>query len=128
MPSLTLSETHVRGVYLGDDGRVYAKEGGRERRCPACGGWAREFYRWADRRVCGRHVRVAERRLVRVTTTFALRVYGGAGGCPPGRVVRRGDVLAVAGAPDRVGRFDKFRVSGRAGFVLVPRSRWAWVR
>jgi len=57
--------------------------------------------------------------------TFACRVYrGGAGESPVGRVVRRGDEIEVGGPPERHGKFDRFEFQG--GFVMVPRSRWAW--
>lgn len=61
-----------------------------------------------------------------MTTTFALRTYReGASGPPAGVVVRRGDELGVTGPPQRQGRFDRFDLP-TGGFVLVPRSRWAW--
>lgn len=127
MPNVDLTETHVRGVYLGSNGCVYAREDGVEERCSRCGRWARTLYRWSDHRVCGRHVRILTRSLIRLTTTFACRVYdGGNVGVPPGRVLRRGDTLAVAGRPERVGGFDKFTLADGRGHVLVPRSRWAW--
>ncbi|MDY3555194.1 hypothetical protein R5W24_004332 [Gemmata sp. JC717] len=83
---------------------------------------------WESERFCARHVRVDRRTKtrIRMTTTFAWRVFPAeTGGAPAGTVVRRGDERAVAGPPERCGRFDKFVVP--EGYVLVPRSRWAWV-
>lgn len=126
MRAVRLRETRVRGTYWGEDGRLYEFVAGTEQRCCRCGKWAQAVFRWGNERICGEHFRVASRTRVRMLTTFALRVYNGdAGGPPRGRVVRRGDELAVAGAPRREGKFDRFELPG-GGFVLVPRSRWAW--
>jgi hypothetical protein len=114
-------------MYWGDDSRLYELRTGTEVRCCRCGRWAQSVFRWGQEKVCERHVRVAGKTRVRMTTTFALRVYrDGAGGSPAGVVVRRGDEFAVTGPPRREGRFDQFELPG-GGFVLVPRSRWAWV-
>ncbi|VTU00787.1 unnamed protein product [Gemmataceae bacterium] len=125
MPTVRLKPTSVRGVYRGTDGRVYTREDGAERPCDACGCWAHTLYLRADRAVCGGHVVVTGRERIRMTTTFACRVYAGTPGeVPAGTVLRRGDTMAVSGPPERVGRYDRFAVAG--GFILVPRSRWAW--
>jgi hypothetical protein len=127
MPTVRLTETHVRGVYQGSNGCLYQREDGVERKCSRCRRWAQTSYRWADQHVCGRHVRVVDRAVIRLTTTFACRAFhAGAAGWPPAAVLRRGDSLVVGGIPTRVGRFDRFPLAG-GGFVLVPRSRWAWV-
>ena len=74
-----------------------------------------------------RHAKVTRRTHIRVTTTFACRVYqDGVTEQPPAKVMRRNDILAVKGKPVRVGGFDKFFLPDGSGFVLVPRSRWAW--
>jgi hypothetical protein len=84
-------------------------------------------FRWGEEAVCGAHVRVTSRTRIRLTTTFARRVYRDGGGEPPAAVVvRRGDEFAVAGPPRRRGKFDRFDLP-EGGFVLVPVSRWAWV-
>jgi hypothetical protein len=128
MTTVWLTRTHIDGLYSGRDGRLFVREDGVERRCTRCRRWAQTVYKWSDRRYCGRHVRVSARARVRVLTTFACRVLGGDPvELPPARVVRRGDELAVAGEPERCGRYDKFAAPGRGGFVLVPRGRWAWV-
>ncbi len=65
---------------------------------------------------------------IRLTTTFACRVYQNATAeWPLGTVLRRGDIIRVTGQPERVGKFDKFVVLEGGWFILVPRSRWAWV-
>jgi hypothetical protein len=124
-----LTRTHVDGLYWGSDGRLFVREDGVERRCSRCGRWTHTVYTWSDHRVCGRHVRVSTRTRIRVLTTFACRVLSdGMADVPPARVVRRGDEVAVAGRPVRQGKYDKFTTPDRAGFILVPRGRWAWVR
>jgi hypothetical protein len=126
MRAVRLRETHVPGTYWGDDGRLYRLVTGTEAQCCRCGRWVRTIFRWGPEKVCGEHVRVASRTRIRMTTTFARRTYReGAGPPPAGVVVRRGDELTVVGPPRRQGKFDRFEVPG--GFVLVPRSRWAWV-
>jgi hypothetical protein len=121
-----LRATRVPGVYWGDDGRLYEQETGVEAQCGRCGRWAQTGFRWGREWVCGAHVRVASRTRIRLTATFALRVYRDGGlEPPPGVVVRRGAGLAVAGPPQRSGRFDLFNLPC-GGYVLVPRSRWAW--
>ena len=123
---IRLRKTRVPGVFWGDDGRVYKLVTGTESKCCRCGGWAQTLFTWGREKVCDRHVRVASRTRIRLTTTFACRIYrGGEGEPPPGVVLRRGGELEVAGAPIRRGRFDRFELPG-GGFVLVPRSRWAW--
>jgi hypothetical protein len=113
-------------VFWGDDSRLYELVSGTETTCCRCGRWVQTVFRWNTEGVCEAHVRVASRTRIRLTTTFACRVYrGGAGEPPAGRVVRRGDELAVAGPPRRQGPFDRFDLA-EGGFVLVPRSRWAW--
>jgi hypothetical protein len=127
MQAVRLRQTHVPGVFWGDDGRLYEYVAGTEAECCRCGRWVNAVFRWGDEKVCGAHVRVASRTRIRMTTTFALRVYRtGADGPPPGVVVRRGDEFAVAGPPARCGRYDKFQTPDGIGYVLVPRSRWAW--
>jgi len=125
MQAIRLKETNVRGMYIDNDGRVYALVNGAEAQCDRCEGWTQKAYRRGKELICGAHVRIASRTHIRIMTTFACRVYrDGATGQPSAKVFRRGDVMAVASRPERVGGYDKFFVSG--GFVLVPRSRWAW--
>jgi hypothetical protein len=127
MRTVRLRATHVEGMFRGDDSRLYELVTGTEARCCRCGRWAQTVFRWHRDAVCGAHVRVASRTRIRLTTTFACRVYrAGASAPPAGVVVRRGDELAVAGPPHRRGAFDRFDLPD-GGFVLVPRSRWAWV-
>jgi hypothetical protein len=127
MRAVRLRETRVRGVYWGDDSRLYELVAGTEQQCCRCGKWAQSIFRWGSERVCGEHFRVASKTRIRLTTTFALRVHReGARVLPPARVVRRGDEVAVAGPPRRVGKYDRFDLPC-GGFVLAPRSRWAWV-
>jgi Trk K+ transport system NAD-binding subunit len=65
---------------------------------------------------------------IRLTTTFACRVYrSSTDEWPQATVLRRGDIILVTGHPERVGKFDKFVVLEGGWFILVPRSRWAWV-
>ncbi|MDB5308884.1 MAG: hypothetical protein JWO38_3086 [Gemmataceae bacterium] len=128
MPTVRLTETHIRGRYQGSDGGIYTRVEGAEGQCSRCREWAQSLYHRSDERVCGRHVRLITRTRIRFTTTFACRVYrGDVAELPPGTVVRRRDELDVAGRPVRHGAFDKFVLPGGRGFVLVPRSRWAWV-
>lgn len=125
MLTVRLKPTSIRGVYRGTDGQVYTREDGAERPCGTCGCWAHTLYHRGDRVVCGRHVVVTGRERIRLTTTFACRVYAeSTSETPVARVLRRGDMLPVGGPPERVGLYDRFTVAG--GFVLVPRSRWAW--
>jgi hypothetical protein len=126
MQPIRLRATRRPGTYWGDDGRLYERVSGTETTCCRCGRWAQTVFCWGQERVCGAHVRVASRTRIRMTTTFACRIYrDGAGLPPPGVVLRRGDELAVSGPPWRHGRFDRFTLPD-GGFVLIPRSRWAW--
>ncbi|MBN9518785.1 hypothetical protein J0H58_09735 [bacterium] len=127
MPTVRLTETATRGVFQGSNGCLYEKEDGVERRCSRCGKWTQTTYRWADQHVCGRHLRVVTRAVIRLTTTFACRALrpDDHGAPPPARVLRRGDTVVVGGIPTRTGRFDRFPLTA-GGFILVPRSRWAW--
>lgn len=126
MPTVRLTETSTRGVFQGSNGCLYEREDGVERTCSRCGRWTQTSYRWADRHVCGRHLRVIDRAVIRLTTTFACRPFrSGAGGWLPATVLRRGDTLVVGGVPTRQGKFDRFPLT-TGGFILVPRSRWAW--
>jgi hypothetical protein len=126
MRAVRLKETGVKGMFWGDDSRLYERVSGTEARCCRCGRWSQTVFRWGQEKVCGDHFRLTTRSRIRLTTTFALRVYGQeARELPPGKVVRRGDGFAVAGAPRREGKFDRFELPS-GGFVLVPRSRWAW--
>jgi hypothetical protein len=118
MPTVRLSETSTRGVFQGSNGCLYEREDGVERTCSRCGQWSQTTYRWSDQHVCGRHLRVIDRAVIRLTTTFACRPFRAA-------VIRRGDTLVVGGVPTRDGRFDRFPLT-TGGFILVPRSRWAW--
>lgn len=135
MRAVRLSETRVPGVFWGEDRRLYQQVIGTEAQCCRCGMWAQTLFRWGTEGVCERHVRMPGRTKaktkpktktrIRMTTTFAWRVIRTGEGNPSvGTVVRRGDERPVAGPPERCGLFDKFEVSG--GYVLVPRSRWAW--
>jgi hypothetical protein len=127
MQTVRLRETRVVGVYWGDDSRLYKLLTGTEAKCCRCGRWVQTVFQWGAENVCGAHVRVASKTRIRMTTTFACRVYrAGAGELPTGVVMRRGSELAVAGPPQRLGKFDRF-VLPDGGSVLVPRSRWAWV-
>ncbi|MBP3954741.1 hypothetical protein J8F10_05510 [Gemmata sp. G18] len=127
MRSVRLKMTQVPGVFWGDDSRVYELQVGTEVRCSRCGQWAQTVFRWGQESVCGEHVRVTSRTRIRVTTTFAWRAYRTGTTEPPAAIVmRRGDEFAVAGPPERCGKYDKFMTPDRDGFVLVPRSRWAW--
>lgn len=126
MPTVRLTETATRGVFQGSNGCLYERAEGVERRCSRCGRWTQTSYRWADRHLCERHLRVVTRAVIRMTTTFACRRFGpDTDGWPRAEVVRRGDTLVVGGVPTRVGKFDRFPLAG-GGFILVPRSRWAW--
>ncbi len=127
MPTVRLTETSTRGIFQGSNGCLYEKADGVERRCSRCRRWTQTTYRWADQFVCGRHLRVVTRAVIRVTTTFASRPLPAVayGVLPPARVLRRGDTVVVGGVPARVGRFDRFPLT-TGGFILVPRSRWAW--
>jgi hypothetical protein len=126
MPTVRLTETATRGVFQGSNGCLYERAEGVERKCSRCGRWTQTSYRWADHHVCGRHLRVVTRAVIRLTTTFACRRFGPAvDGWPRAEVVRRGDTLVVGGVPTRVGKFDRFPLT-TGGFILVPRSRWAW--
>jgi hypothetical protein len=128
MPTVRLTETHIRGLFWGSDKRIYTREDGTEGQCSRCLRWSQTLYRYSTEQVCERHVKVTQRAWIRLTTTFACRVYrDGMTEQPVARVLRRGDTLRVAGRPERVGRFDKFPLPDGSGFVLVPRSRWAWV-
>jgi hypothetical protein len=127
MRAVRVRQTHIPDLYWGEDSRLYKLVTGTETKCCRCGRWAQTIFRWGQEKVCGRHVRVVCRTRVRLTTTFALRVYrDGAGELPVGLVMRRGDEFAVLGPPRRQERFDRFDLPG-GGFVLVPRGRWAWV-
>jgi hypothetical protein len=126
VPTVRLTETATRGVFQGSNGCLYKREDGVERRCSRCRRWTHTSYRWADQHVCAEHVRVVTRAVIRLTTTFACRRFrAGLVEWPPASVLRRGDTLVVGGVPTRVGRFDRFPLTD-GGFVLVPRSRWAW--
>jgi hypothetical protein len=126
MPTVRLTETSTRGVFQGSNGCLYERVEGVERKCSRCGRWTQTSYRWADRHVCGRHLRVVTRAVIRLTTTFACRRFGpNDTGWPRAEVVRRGDTLVVGGVPTRAGKFDRFPLAA-GGFILVPRSRWAW--
>ncbi|QDU20557.1 hypothetical protein [Urbifossiella limnaea] len=127
MPTVRLTETTTRGVFQGSNGCLYERSDGVERKCSRCGRWTQTTYRWADQNICDRHLRVVTWAVIRVTTTFAFRPLPAAvyGDPPPARVLRRGDTLVVGGVPTRVGRFDRFPLT-TGGFVMVPRSRWAW--
>jgi hypothetical protein len=126
MRAVRLRRTRVPGVYWGDDHRLYELESGTETRCCRCGHWVQTVFRWGREKVCGEHVRVASRTRIRLTTTFACRVYREGAAVPPaGSVMRRGDEMEVCGTPRPEGRFDRFELPG-GGFVLIPRSRWAW--
>ena len=126
MPTVRLTETATRGVFRGSNGCLYEREEGVERRCSRCRRWSQTTYRRADENACGRHIRLVTRAVIRLTTTFACRPFRpGADGWPPAAVVRRGDRLVVGGVPTREGRFDRFPLT-TGGFILVPRSRWAW--
>ncbi len=126
MPTVRLTETSTRGVFQGSNGCLYEKEDGVERKCSRCRRWTQTTYRRADQPVCAAHVRVVNSAVTRLTTTFACRpVRAGVAECPPATVLRRGDTLVVGGVPTRAGRFDRFPLTD-GGFVLVPRSRWAW--
>jgi hypothetical protein len=125
MRAVRLRETGVEGTFWGEDCRLYELVAGTEQKCCRCGRWAQAVFRWGQERACGAHFRLTTRSRIRLTTTFALRVYGEAGELPTGKVVRRGDEFAVSGAPRREGKFDRFELHC-GGFVLVPRSRWAW--
>src|SRR3954449_12632371 len=92
MQTVRLRQTQVPGVYWGDDCRLYELMAGSETKCCRCEKWTQSVFRWGQEKVCERHVRVANKTRLRVTTTFALRVYrDGAEGPPAGVVVRRGD-------------------------------------
>lgn len=126
MRPVRLRGTRVPGIFWGDDGRLYELAQEAEAKCCRCGRWSQGVFRWGKENVCGRHVRVASRTRIRMTTTFACRVYReGDASPPPGLVVRRGDGLVVAGPPRREGKYDRFELPC-GGSVLVPRSRWAW--
>lgn len=126
MRAVRLRLTKVPGVYWGDDHRLYVLEAGAETKCCRCGKWVQSVFRWGREKVCDEHVRVASRTRIRLTTTFACRVYREGVVEPPlATVMRRGDELAVAGVPTLCGKFDRFDLPC-GGFVLVPRSRWAW--
>ena len=126
MRAVRLRKTSEPGVYWGDDCRLYERVEGSEARCCRCGRWAQSHFRWGHEVVCGRHVRVASATRIRLTTTFACRAYrAGEATPPPAVVMRRRDELDVAGPPERVGQFDRFELPS-GGYVLVPRSRWAW--
>jgi hypothetical protein len=128
MTTVDLTATHIKGLFWGSDGRLYCREDGAERECSRCGQWDQTAYRWSDHFVCGRHVRVVPPARIRLTTAFACRVFRtGEVGWPAATVLRRGDTLEVIGRPERQGHFDRFVVDGGRGFVLVPRSRWAWL-
>lgn len=128
MRAVRLRRTRVPGVYWGDDHRLYELEAGTETQCCRCGKWAKVVFRWGKEKVCSRHVRVASRTHIRLTTTFACRAYReGSAELPPATVMRRGDELAVAGGPRLEGKFDRFELLD-GSFVLVPRSRWAWAQ
>lgn len=127
MPTVRLTETATRGVFQGSNGCLYEKEDGVERRCSRCRRWTHTTYRRSDRHVCADHVRVVTSAVIRLTTTFACRpVRDALDECPPASVLRRGDTLVVGGVPTREGRYDRFPLTD-GGYVLVPRSRWAWV-
>ena len=127
METVLLTQTHVRGLFWGSDKRLYVREDGAEGPCSRCHRWSQTLYRLSNEQVCELHVRVTRRTRIRMTTTFACRVYrDGITEQPPAKVLRRDDTIAVAGRPERVGGYDKFFVSDGSGFVLVPRSRWAW--
>ena len=126
MRAVRLRETRVPGMFWGDDYRLYKLVTGTESKCCRCGRWVETVFRWGREMVCGEHVRVASKTRIRLTTTFAFRVYRAcASEWPSGIVMRRGDELSVAGPPRRHGTFDRFDLMG-GGFVLIPRSRWAW--
>lgn len=126
MRAVRLRRTRVPGVYWGDDHRLYELAAGTETKCCRCGKWVQTVFRWGQEKVCGEHVRVASRTRIRLTTTFACRVYReDTTEQPLGVVMRRGAELAVCGPPRSHGKFDRFDLPG-GGFVLVPRSRWAW--
>gem|GEM_PF-3911181 len=126
MRAVRLKETRVAGVYWGDDSRLYKLVTGTETKCCRCGKWVQTVFRWGREKVCGKHVRVASKTRIRLTTTFACRVYHTGGDeLPRGVVLRRGAELAVVGAPQSQGKFDRFDLPD-GGFVLVPRNRWAW--
>lgn len=120
-----LRRTHLPDVFWGEDSRLYKLVTGTEVRCCRCGRWVQTVFWWGREKVCERHVRIASRTRIRLTTTFACRVYRGPSGIPAGVVLRRGSELSVAGAPTRQGKFDRFELPS-GGYVLVPRSRWAW--
>src|SRR3954447_10490750 len=108
-----LRRTHLPDVFWGEDSRLYKLVTGTEARCCRCGRWSQTVFRWGREKVCERHVRIASRTRIRLTTTFACRVYrDDAGGIPAGLVLRRGSELAVAGAPRRCGKFDRFELQG----------------
>ncbi|MFO0798299.1 MAG: hypothetical protein U0804_12550 [Gemmataceae bacterium] len=126
MPTVRLTETAAHGVFQGSNGCLYEREDGVERRCSRCRRWTQTTYRWADRHVCAAHVRVVSSAVIRLTTMFACRRFrAGDGGWPAASVLRRGDTLVVGGVPTRDGRYDRFPLTD-GGYVLVPRSRWAW--
>jgi hypothetical protein len=121
-----LRKTQFPGMYWGDDCRLYQLVTGTETPCCRCGKWVQTVFRWGQEQVCARHVRIASQCRIRLTTTFACRIYRDSEKeLPAGVVLRRGSELAVAGKPFRQGKFDRFELPG-GGFVLVPRSRWAW--
>jgi hypothetical protein len=126
MRAVRLRKTRVPGIYWGDDRRLYEFVTGTEAKCCRCGHWVQTVFRWGPENVCGAHVHVASKTRIRLTTTFACRVYrAGAGEPPAGVVMRRGSELEVVGPPQKRGPFDRFDLPC-GGFVLVPRSRWAW--
>ena len=127
MRAVRLRETRVPGMFWGTDRRLYQRVSETETQCCRCGQWAQTVFRWGTENVCERHVQVPSgtKTRIRMTTTFAWRVFRpDTPGCPAATVLRRGDERPVAGPPVRCGRFDKFEVPD--GYVLVPRSRWAW--
>lgn len=128
MRTVRLTETHIQGLYRGNDGGIYTRLTGTEGQCTRCGCWSQVLYQRARQRVCGRHVQFVTRTRIRLTTTFACRVYAEGGvEVPPATVLRRGDTIEVAGPPQEHGKFAKFLLPAGKGFVLVPRNRWAWM-